>query len=274
MEKYKKDHKITQYENTLSSVNSKSCNIDKFKEYVLLKNIINSILLEKYKDARSSRAYEYFRKYKWYSYINTERSEANLIKAIKTKYGDKSIMVYGDWNIPKQLRNHISTPMIGLKRKLNKVFKIYNIDEFRTTCLNYKTETRCSNLYLPNKEGITKKLHSVLTYQMENQRYGCINRDINSVKNMRKLTLHWLDKSERLIAYKRGVNLKTIDNNLGDLSPASNVIIPRLCLSKNISIIKDKKLQTIEPKNKTESKKLDRYEKILRKHRIIIIDDS
>ena len=80
--------------------------------------------------------------------------------------------MYGDWSQGKQMRNFISTPMIGLKRKLRERFKIYNIDEFRrkrlvrfnsprTSCLNYKTETKCKNLYLPDKKGKLRKLHSV-----------------------------------------------------------------------------------------------------------------
>ena len=77
-----------------------------------------------------------------------------------------------DWGKGKQMRNFISTPMIGLKRKLSERFKIYNLDEFRTSLLNYKNEEICKNLYLPDKKGTLRKLHSVLTYKMENNRYG------------------------------------------------------------------------------------------------------
>ena len=38
------------------------------------------------------------------------------------------------------MRNFISTPNLGIKRKLQERFEVYNIDEFRTSCLHYKTE--------------------------------------------------------------------------------------------------------------------------------------
>jgi hypothetical protein len=49
------------------------------------------------------------------------------------------------------MSNFISTPNIALKRKLRERFKIYNIDEFRTSCINNKTEEESDNLWLPGK---------------------------------------------------------------------------------------------------------------------------
>ena len=43
-------------------------------------------------------------------------------------------------------------------------FEVYNIDEFRTSCLNYKTEEMCNNLYLPDKRNIERKMHATLTF--------------------------------------------------------------------------------------------------------------
>ena len=46
------------------------------------------------------------------------------------------------------MRNFISTPNLGLKNKLLEYYPIYNLDEYRTSCINYKTD---SNLKLPGK---------------------------------------------------------------------------------------------------------------------------
>ena len=73
---YKDKKEITKEENKLSDYNSKSCNYDKFKKYIEKKNELNEILLEKYKA-------EIFRKYKWYTFINTKRSVDMLINKIK-----------------------------------------------------------------------------------------------------------------------------------------------------------------------------------------------
>ena len=67
----------------------------------------------------------------------------------------------------KQMRNFISTPNLGIKRKLAKKFNIYNIDEYRTSCLYYKTEEKGDNFYITDKFNKKRKLHSVLTFKME-----------------------------------------------------------------------------------------------------------
>ena len=98
---------------------------------------------------------------------------------------------------------YISTPNLGLKRKLAEYFKVYNIDEFRSSCLNYKTEEKSENLYLPDKQGELRKIHSILTYQTESKRMGCINRDKNAVNNMVKIVKEYIEKKERPLKFRR-----------------------------------------------------------------------
>ena len=86
--------------------------------------------------------------------------------------------------------------------------KLYNLDEFRTSKLNYKTEEINDNLYLPDVKGKMRKLHSVLTYKMENGQMGCINRDENAVNNMIKIVNHYLEKKERLLKYRRDYDIE------------------------------------------------------------------
>jgi hypothetical protein len=114
------------------------------------------------------------------------------------------IIIMGDWSSGKQMRHLQSTPNVRLKRLLNHNFTVYNIDEFRTSCLHYRSEERCENLYLPDKTGKIRKIHSVLTYTMENQRLGCINRDRNGRQNIRKLFHYYLRTGGRPSRYCRG----------------------------------------------------------------------
>jgi hypothetical protein len=197
---YKDKNDISTTENELSKYNSKSCDFEKFKNYVTNKNRLNKILLDKYKQ-------DIFRKYKWYSYINRKRSETGLVKKIKQTFGKDVNILYGDYSAKGRL-HFISTPNIGLKRKLGEYFNVYNLDEFRTSCLSCKTEERCENLYIPDKKGVTRKIHSILTYQMENKRIGCINRDNNSVNNMIKLVKYYFEHKDRPEKYKRSYKLE------------------------------------------------------------------
>ena len=187
---------ITEKENMLSSFNSKTCNLEKFKAYISEKLKVNTELYKAYQN-------EKFRQYKWYGYINKKRTEDNMLNKIENKYGKEVKIIIGDWSIGKQMRNFISTPNLSIKRKLKTRFPIYNIDEFRTSCLNYITEEPCKNLYLPDKTNIERKMHSILTYKMENKRLGCINRDKNGCKNIQKVFNFYIEKGERPEKYKR-----------------------------------------------------------------------
>jgi hypothetical protein len=164
LENYKIKNSMKEIEGELSNYNSKSCIVDKFKDYIKKKNSVNTRLKRKYQEG-------IFRKYTWYGYINRKRSEDNLLNKIGKTFGECTLIM-GDWEVSKQMKNYISTPNISLKRKLGKKFLIYDLDEFRTSCLNYRTEDYCKNMYVHDKDGKSRRLHSVLTYQMENKRWG------------------------------------------------------------------------------------------------------
>ena len=197
---YKDRIGITEIEEGLNKYNSKTCNIERFQEYINAKIKANETLVPLYQELK-------FRQYKWYSYINKKRTEDNMVNKIVKKYSKDHIIIIGDWSIGKQMRNFISTPNLILKRKLQETFKVYNIDEFRTSCLSYKTEEPCENLYLKFKKDKSqkeRKIHSILTYQMENNRKGCINRDKNGCKNIQKVFKSFMETGERPEKYRRG----------------------------------------------------------------------
>ena len=199
LKNYKDRIEITKIEEILNNYNSKTCNIEKFQEYITAKIKVNETLVPLYQEVK-------FRQYKWYAYINKKRTEDNMVNKIANKYSKDHIIIIGDWSIGKQMRNFISTPNLTLKRKLQETFKVYNIDEFRTSCLSHKTEQVCENLYLKFKKDPKqkeRKIHSILTYQMENNRKGCINRDKNGCKNIQKIFKSYMETGERPEKYRR-----------------------------------------------------------------------
>jgi hypothetical protein len=224
-----KNHKdkigITKIEEGLNKYNSKTCNIDKFQEYITEKIKANKTLVPLYQELK-------FRQYKWYSYVNKKRTEDNMINKIAKKYSKNHIIIIGDWSIGKQMRNFISTPNLTLKRKLQEHFKVYNIDEFRTSCLSYKTEEVCENLYLKFKKDPKqkeRKIHSILTYQMENNRKGCINRDKNGCKNIQKVFNFYMKTGERPEKYRREYK----NNSIQPLKAVKCDTSPRFSTTEN-----------------------------------------
>lgn len=203
---------ISEIENKLSKFNSKTCDLTKFKEYIEEKNKINEALFELYEN-------EKFRQYKWYGYLNKRRCDDRMLNKIEDKYGKDLIIVQGDWCVTKQMRHFISTPNVGLKRKLKERFEVFNIDEYRTSCLYHKTEEKGEHLYIMDKINKKRKLHSVLTFQMETteneyRRFDCINRDYNGCLNIRKMFHSYIKDGTRPIRYNRGYELKTTNPSL------------------------------------------------------------
>jgi hypothetical protein len=203
LKKYRDELEITSKENELSSYNSKSCNITNFNDFISKKINTNEVLYKLYQNNK-------FRQYRWYAFINKKRTEDNMLNKIEKTYTKDSIIIIGDWSIGKQMKNFISTPNLSLKRKLQERFKVYDIDEYRTSCLNYRTEELCKNLYLPDKKNKERKMHSILTYKMENKRNGCINRDKNGCKNIQKVFNYYIEYDERPERYRRGVDLQKL----------------------------------------------------------------
>ncbi len=67
----------------------------------------------------------------------------------------------------------------------------------------YKVE----NLNLPNKLGKFRKIHSILTYKMENNRIGCINKDENAIRNMELISKFSIEGKGRPKKIIKGSNL-------------------------------------------------------------------
>jgi len=196
IKKQKNINKIDLIESELSKYNSKACKMEDFSEYIKKKNEINERLKEEYLKP-------IYRKYKWYAHINRKRSEDNLINKIEKKYGKDITLIYGDWSIGKQMRNYISTPNIGLKNKLATKFKIYSIDEYLTSKINYKSLEEVNNLYLVDRTGVPRKKHSILTYKTESGRMGCINRDKSAVNGMKLIGDYFMENKKRHPIYER-----------------------------------------------------------------------
>ena len=194
LEKLKETLNIIKVETELSDYNSKSTSISDYTSYCSKKLEINERLEYLYSNKK-------FRQYKFYNYICRERRYSKLLDELEKVYGSDAVLIYGDASVGVSMRNYISTPNITIKRKLKQRFKVLSIDEFRTSCINCHTHERQRDHFkYKDTTNKTRSLHSVLTYKMENNRLGCINRDLNAVRNIRYIYNYYLD-------YLRGINI-------------------------------------------------------------------
>ena len=205
IKKLKIENGIIEKEALLNNCNSKSVNFNKFKEYINLKENINNDIEEFYlKDI--------FKKFKMRVFINKQRSEEKLINNINKMYKlnkkdikKEPLIIIGNWSISYQMRNMISSPCLGLKRLLNKNFKMLVMDEFRTSCLNYRTNEKIENMI---DKKTNKKIHSVLIILKEKDKViGCINRDRNAVNNYKKIFNSYIENGKKPEQFERSYKI-------------------------------------------------------------------
>ena len=194
-EKEKKTTKINgetveKLESELSKHNSKTCDYDRFVEYLRIKNQLNSSLFDYYSQ-------QLFRKLKFNAFINRQKSESQMINRFREKYGPPSevLIAFGDHKQGHQMKYHEPTKDIGMRNLFRKNgYKVYLIDEFRTSSRCYKCG--CKNekfLYRNNPRPWRKnevvKIHGLLRCQSVKCR-TVHNRDYNASQNMVRIAKH------------------------------------------------------------------------------------
>lgn len=134
---------------------------------------------------------------------NNENLYLNITKQTKEQHKEKKKLK----NKRNKVNSHNNIKHTKNKKdeKKYKHNKIKKKDEIVLNTL--KPDTELSVKALPELINEVKgyyKLHSVLTYKMENNRLGCINRDKNAVFNIKAIVEQWLQDKTRPEAFLRG----------------------------------------------------------------------
>ena len=59
------------------------------------------------------------------------------MKHIENEFGKGCVIIIGDWSGKCNFK-FVSTPNISIKRKLKERFEVFEIDEYKTSCIHYK----------------------------------------------------------------------------------------------------------------------------------------
>ena len=205
----KLNNNIIEKETKLSNSNSKTVDYKKFKEYIKNKTLIDDEIKDFYYN-------KLFRKLKFRTSINLRKSEDKFLNNIEKKYGKKEDIVigYGDWSNDKQMKHLIPSSNIGLRKKIEKRYKVFLVSEYCTSKLCSSCNKELKN-YRMNKEDIEKyeKKHNtklnkndLIKHRLlvclgcsssENKNSTFWNRDINACVNMLKLSKEWIFNKTR-----------------------------------------------------------------------------
>ena len=210
------DKSIKEVETTLSILNSKTCNYEKFKTYCIEKNKLNNTLYAHYEQS-------FFRKFKLNAYTNTKKSESKMIKNFSNKFGkpDKTIFVMGDYDSGSY---HMKGNEPVICKKFRRIFKnagyqTYLVNEFRTS----KLCSSCGDVLEYFKERLSNKpkrgkfngvefvqqlesVHGILRCQSVKHKSEIYhNRDKNAVQNMLNIVKSIFDTGLRPELFCRSV---------------------------------------------------------------------
>ena len=177
--------KIYEYEDELSKHNSKTLDVNKFKEYLTVKNRVNHLVFPFYQNTL-------FRKLKFNSYINTKRSEQKMISNFKKIFGnpEEVIICIGDWEQRKQMKFKEPTLGLGMRTLFRKnSYNVYLVDEFRTSCKCSRCDGGLCEKFLVRENPKPKNTDLRLVWGLLRCKNGCgtWNRDRNSASNIYKI---------------------------------------------------------------------------------------
>jgi len=181
---------VDEIENGLSKYDSKSVNFEKIKNYIREKNKVNNLLCEYYKG-------EIFRNQKWHSYVNRQKSEANMINRFKDKFGssDEVVILIGDWSEGKSMKGKEPTKGKSIRRLFNKNhFKIFLVNEYNTSKKSFIDGSDMEKFRKrvdprPWKKDSIKLVHGLLrskndTTTVNPKKQVLMNRDFNGSMNI------------------------------------------------------------------------------------------
>ena len=197
--KYINKISIKQLESLLCNTLSKSCLLDKVKDYIKKKSIIH-ITSDFYKN-------EIMRKLKWYTFINTQKSESKLINNFKKKFGNpkKTIVCIGDWSNDKQMKYQEPTKGKSFRKLFKRNgYKTYLVDEYNTSKKSYingedleKFKKRKNSR--PHKNNIIE-VHGLLRSKSvpsdKPSKVVLFNRDVNGCLNIRKKAIYAINNKK------------------------------------------------------------------------------
>ena len=193
----KKKYNIIEKETELSKFNSRTLDIEKYKNFIKNKNKLNNETKEFYNRIL-------LRKLSFRIFAKTKQSEDKLLNEIENKYLTKEeienkrkiVLFYGDYSRSTSMKGCYSTPNLGLKRLLSKRFEIFDINEYKTSKLYNKNYKELINVKI-RKGKHQRLLHEVLTLKEDTEKRIFVNRDVNACKNILSIGLYFLKNRER-----------------------------------------------------------------------------
>jgi len=187
---------VIEYETELSLLNRKTLDIKKFKEYIQKKCYVNNLLFKFYESY-------IFRKLKLNGYTNRKKNEQKMINNFKKIFGEPkdTIVCIGDWEQKKRMKyGKEPTKGIGMRKLFRQNnYKVYLVDEFRTSCKCSKCNGGECQKFIVRKNPKPYRDNLALVHGALSCKNCCVvwNRDCNGATNIYKIAKNAINGKER-----------------------------------------------------------------------------
>ena len=189
---------VIEWETELTFYCAKTCYFDKFGQYIENKARINNKLYGFYINSKA-------RKFKFNRYINTQRSEQQMINNFKDIFGgpDEVVVAFGDHTQGgHQMKYHVPTKDKGMRKIFQKNhYELYLVNEDRTSktchkCLSEVAPFSKRPSPRPWQAGKIVEVFGLVRCKNVNCHIK-LNRDYNASQNMVKIAQAALEGKER-----------------------------------------------------------------------------
>jgi len=172
----------------LSKFNTNTSVLTNFKQYLVYRRTVEDKLYTFYSDL-------VFKTRKFSTYQKTQKSETELIKNIKEKFGPSEfILAYGNWNNPNQYKGVSPSPTCGMRKLLQHHFKCITVPEAYTTktCSICLTQTLIPGEKRPVKNAMKLIAPRGLRHCQNDKCKVWWNRDYNAAMNIKQNLLYFI----------------------------------------------------------------------------------
>ena len=183
-------------ETSLSVFNSMSMSTTSFKEYLKEKNKVLEQVMVHYQNI-------VYRKLKMRGFIYEKKSIDRLLNNISTTFGENVVIGYGNWSFTQQTKYNPPVMNKGLRRKVEKRFTTYSIDEFNTSKRDYKCGKELEHHIIDGEKHYRCLVCKECQIREGHIGVRYVNRDINAALNICMCLRVWIENKTRPVHLRR-----------------------------------------------------------------------
>ena len=170
--------KIQSTMDKLSKYSTKSIDTNSFLKFI-------KCYLENYNDLWIEKTLQKYSKLRFGLYCGKKRVFAKFFNKIKNKDDPREIIIaYGNGQFAPGGKGELSVPVKRAYKETKVRFKTELVDEFRSTIVNWKTDTQLHKVLKVGKDGQVVSVRGLLWYSTNDHKGKYVNRDENAAINI------------------------------------------------------------------------------------------